>query len=243
MFTGKRIILAMCLSVTLILYLGSCASAPPEREPAPEPQPQPQVNPPAVELGDAWDNVEVQVERSRDRHDMGGEMARAEFNCEWTDGQKAGTVYPQEFVDAETGEEAPMDFMWDHGGNIEAGVYDVLVDIDHPGPGECWLRNIPLKGERVLNVVIDLNAAKIEVPLGKIQEVAVFPVGTYEDYESRNMLDAIPEEVELALYNEYNRDCFAPSGSVDLRVTYIGDEVEWMEGYELPANSKVTEMQ
>lgn len=237
---AQKTIVAASIGLAVALMTVSCASAPAPEPAAPEAAPD--VDPPAVELGDAWSNAELEIEAPNSTHGMGAEMARAEFWCEWTDGESGGTVYPQRFVDVATGEEVAMDFMWDHGGNIPAGVYDVLVDADFPGPGEGWLRNVPLEGPRALRVTIDLNATKIEVPLGEIKQIVVYPAGTYADFASRNMLDAIPDDVELTRYDEYNRTCIAPSGEVDLRVTYYNDEVEWLEGYTLPPNSKVTEL-
>ncbi len=223
--------------LVLVFALGSCASAPPEGAVTAEEQ----ENPPAADFGDAWKNAAIRI-KSGDTHELGADMARASFLCEWTDGQSAGTTYPQKFVDVNTGEEVSMELLWDHGGNIQEGVYDVLVEVDYPGPGEGWLRNIPIKGKHALDIIIDLHATKIEMSLEEIEQVVVFPEGTYADYESRNMLDEIPEDAEITRYDMYNPDCIAPSGVLDLRVTYPSGEVDWIEGYRLAPDSKVTEL-
>ncbi len=195
-----------------------------------------------TEFEGGWDNTEVRIDTGNP-HDLENGRVMVGFRCVWTDGQPAGNVYPKEFVSSETGEEVSMDFTWDSGGKIAEGTYDVLVDVD----GRCgggWLRSLPLQGKNSLEVVIDLNACQFALPFDTYREVIVYPSGTYADYSSRNMLDAIPEDLAITWYNEENLGIWAlaPSGTFDLRVTYADETVEWLQDYELPANARVVEL-
>lgn len=234
----------------LLLLMGACATAPPaepgqpsdsagtETQEATEEPTQPVV----TEFGDAWGNAEVRI-GSGDPHELGADDIIVGFECVWTDGQKAGVVYPQQFVSQKSGEDVPMEFTWDSGGTIPQGVYDVLVEVDGRA-GTGWIRNLPLTGSTQLHVVLDLNACQFSLPLETYEQVIVYPGGTYEDYDSRNMLDAVPEDVELSRFDEYHHGqwAVAPSGNFDLKVTYRDGSVEWMQNYELPENARLTEL-
>lgn len=221
--------------------LSSCATAPAAGTTdarATESAPQPLVD----GFGDAWSSAEVRIEPG-DGQDQEGDTVVAGFTCVWTDEQEAGVVYPKRFIATETGEEVAMEFTWDSGGEIAAGVYDVFVDVD----GNCgngWIRNLPLRGAGRLDVVIDLNGCQFQMDFDTYQEVVVYPSGTHEDFKSRNMLDSIPEDRAVTWYNDENRGIWAvaPSGTFDLRVRYADDTVEWLQDYELPADARVTEL-
>jgi hypothetical protein len=134
-------------------------------------------------------------------------------------------------------------FTWDNGGLISQGLYDVYIEIDSRA-GDGWIRNLPLTGDEELVVTIDLNACRFDLPLDRYREVTVYPSGTYSDYESRNMLDSIPEEAAVSWYNAENRGqwAVAPSGTFDLKLVYTDDSVEWLQDYELPRNARVSEL-
>ena len=247
--------LTLLIALALVLVMSSCASAPSSQpaEPAESEEAESTADsgaetaeasaePVATDFGSAWGNAEVRLEAG-DSHELGGDRIVAEFDCVWTDGQKAGVAYPQRFVSTDSGEEVPMEFMWDNGGKVAQGVYDVLVEVDGRA-GTGWIRDLPLTGKSRLRVVLDLNACQFTLPLDTYRQVIVYPEGTYADFESRNMLDAIPEDLELSRYNQYNRGqwAVAPSGTFDLKVTYNDETTEWLESYELPENARINEL-
>lgn len=223
----------------------SCASAPPVlggKDAGPSRAKKAPAEPITAEFAGAWDETEIRIDHGNPQ-DLEDGIVMANFRCVWTDGQNAGVAYPEQFVSSDTGEEVAMDFMRDFGGKIAEGTYDVLVEID----GRCeggWLRNVPLEGEKELEVIIDLNACQFALPFDTYGEVVVYPSGTHDDFSSRNMLDAIPDDLAITWYNQENRGIWAvaPSGTFDLRVTYADETVEWLEDYELPANARVTEL-
>ena len=228
---------ATCLLAlaALALFVAGCASQPGVVE---ESADEPDVVP-VAEFGESWSaaTVELDVEDA----DIDDSLARVGFACEWTDGQKAGVAYPQEFVRADSGETVALDFEWDSGGSIPAGVYDVRVELDNV-VGEGWVRDLDLARGTSTDVTVDLNAAQLAVPLDEVRSVKVFPAGTCDDYEARNMLDSVPEDLELTRYDEYHRKAIAPSGTFDLQVTYADDTTEWLTDYEIPANARVVEL-
>ncbi len=222
--------------VVPILFAFGCATQPeaPARATA-EPEPAQ----PVAEFGESWSAaaVETDVEEA----EIDETVARVGFECVWTDGQGAGVAYPQEFVDVDSGDTVALTFEWDSGGTIAPGVYDVRVELDNV-VGEGWIRDLTLEGGAATDVTVDLNAAQLAIPLDEVRSVKVYPAGTYDDYEDRNMLDSIPEDLELTRYDEYHRDPIAPSGVFDLEVTYTDETVEWLTGYEIPANARVVEL-
>ena len=141
----------------------------------------------------------------------------------------------------ESGDSVELTFEWDSGGTIPAGVYDARVELDNV-VGEGWIRDLTLEGGMATSVTVDLNAAQLAIPLDEVRSDKVYPAGTYYDYEGRNMLDSIPEDLELTRYDEYHRDAIAPSGMFDLEVTSADDTVEWLTDYEIPANARVVEL-
>lgn len=194
----------------------------------------------AADFGKHWSGVTVRVEPTDESHGLGDGMALASFDVLWTHGQKAGVLYPKKFIDTKTKKEVPMDFKWDNGGNIKAGVYDVLVD--HDGRlGKGWLRNVRLSGPQKLHVVVNMNACMLALPLTTYRDVVVYPAGTYADYKARGMLDSIPDEDAISWYNSENKGnaALAPAGKVDLKLVHTDGTVEWKQAYELPANSKL----
>ena len=231
--------------VVPILFAFGCATQPeaPARATA-EPEPAQ----PVAEFGESWTGttVETDVEEA----EIDETVARVGFECVWTDGQGAGVAYPQEFEDVESGESVELTFEWDSGGTIAPGVYDARVELDNYDArveldnvvGEGWIRDLTLDGGVATSVTVDLNAAQLAIPLDEVRSVKVYPAGTYDDYEDRNMLDSVPEDLELARYDEYHRDAIAPSGVFDLEITYTDETVEWLTGYEIPANARVVEL-
>ena len=228
-----QIFLSFIVSLVAIAVIG-CASAP---DVVQEP-----VDPPVADFGDAWSAAAVLVEQTGG-HGLSKGMAQAVFSSLWTAGESAGNVYPKEFVSVVTGETVEMELLWDDGGNIAAGVYDVRVDVDGR-PREGWLRNVDISGSQALEITVNFNASQFAVSLDEVQQIAAFPSGTYAEYSGKNMLDSVPAEKVLTIYDEYNGGIWAvvPAGVVDLRVVLADGTVEWLEGYELPSNTRILEL-
>lgn len=224
------------LIVGMAAFLAAgCASAP-EAVTAP-------ANPPRADFGDAWSPAAVVLVEQTGNHGLADGMAQAVFSSLWTSGESAGNVYPKEFVSVATGEPVEMEFLWDSGGNIAAGVYDVRVDVDG-APGEGWIRNVDISGPQALKITVNFNAAQFVVPLDEVQQIAAFPAGTYAEYSGKNMLDSVPSERALTVYDEYNRGIWAvvPATVVDLRVVHADGSVEWMADYEIPSNTRIVKL-
>lgn len=242
LFSGRNLVTGLAGAIIILqaCVLSSCAGTPSPQDAGS--QAGRSAGSATIELAEAWSNAEVRVERTV-AHDVGANRAMAGFECVWTDGQDAGPVYPQQFVLSDSGEEVPMEFTWDSGGHIQEGVYDVYVEIDGRA-GAGWIRDLSLTGDKRIEVRIDLNACQFDLSLDTYRDVTVYPSGTYEDYNSRNMLDAIPEDAAITWYNSENLGqwAVAPSGTFDLKVIYADDTTEWFEDYRLPANARVAEL-
>lgn len=240
---------ALSLFVLTFLFPSGCGGAANEA-PATEPgsqtstaPPLATAAPPTADFGPNWAGVTVQVEPTEEAHGLADGMARAVFEVVWTEGQTAGVLYPKKFVDTSTNQEVTMEFLRDNGGNIEAGVYDILID--HDGRlGEGWLKSVKLDGPNELRVVVDMNACMLALPLETYPTVTVYPAGTYQEYQARNELDSIPDKVAISWYNSENKGAaaLAPSGKVDLKLTHADGTSEWRQGYELPANRKLGQL-
>lgn len=218
--------------LVLILILAGCVSAP-LPAPAPvaksAPVPEKAVEPATVDFDDLWIGV-VRIKKESNNDNA----AVAVFNSEWTLGENAGNVYPKKFVVSGTDKEVPMDFMWDSGGKIDPGVYDVYVDVDGL-PGEGWIRNLKLDGKTAYEVYISFKAARFHISLNDGDDVYVYPAGSYAKYEGLGRLDSIPEEILISSFSAYteNRDMYflIPAVPVDLRFKHTNGEIEWFKDY------------
>jgi hypothetical protein len=208
---------------------------------APAPQPPPSAA--TADFGAHWPGATVRVEAKGVVDNLGAGLARVSFDVEWTRGQTNGVLYPKKFVDPQTQKEVPLDPMWDNGGTIKAGVYDVFVQ--HDGRfGTGWIRGLRLAGPRQLHVVVDMNAAMLDLPLTTYAEVVVFPAGTYATATANGTLKRLSTDAAISWYNSENKGAFAvaPAGKVDLKVVHAGGKVEWRPGYVLPANTRVQKL-
>lgn len=225
--------------VGIIIALGivivACASPPPDT--------QPSAAPPVVDFGEIWSAGEITVEQLEDEHGLSDGMARVTFESEWTAGESAGLVYPKEFIGSDSGETVEMDFMWDDGGNIPAGVYDVRIDIDGR-PGEGWLRNIDISGDKTLLVTVNFNAAKLDLPLDEIEKVVAFPAGTYDRYKDLEKLDTDSRDDAISWHDAENKGIYAviPATTLDLQVWHADGSIEWLAGYDVPGNSVLSQL-
>lgn len=194
---------------------------------------------PKAVMGDAWSNATLGVERSAE---AGAEGAEVEFRCEWAEGESCGTVYPKVFVEEETGERAPFEALWDHGGKLPCGTYDVRIDIDGPPSsriGEARIRHLALTAPGAYDVTIDLHAAQLALPLETYRSVRVFPAGTHAEHEP----GSVPEALEIGRYDQYHKKGVMPSGTFDLLVEREGAEAAWRPGYTLPAGGEVKSLE
>lgn len=129
-----------------------------------------------------------------------------------------------------------MNFLWDNGGNIEAGVYDVLVDVDGM-PGTGTIKNLKLENKTGYNVYISFRAAKIDIPMETDgDDIFVYPAGTRDKYEKLGRLDNIPEDLLINHVNSYNDNNpiwkLIPAGvPLDILRTFSNGDSKWFTDY------------
>ena len=240
----KRIVLLFATSSLVAVAFG-CGSPIHRNEAVSRPESQTKPNVTMVQakadFGPWWKAVTVKTEVEGDPQASG--TALAKFFCEWTDGLGAGVVYPKKFIDTKTKKEVKMDFLWDNGGKIPAGVYDVEVEQDGV-LGKGWLRTVALTSKGSIRVTVLMNAAMFDLDLNKYSEVVVYPPGTYSKYKERGMLDSIPDKLNIARYNSENRGAagLAPSGKFDLHVKMADGTDKWLQNYDIKGNRKIKEL-
>ncbi len=144
-----------------LLILGACASNPVSQVSAPAPKVTQKPSPVSIDFGPYWKGT-VRVKETA-KSDIGNN-AEAQFNSEWTLGENAGNVYPKTFTLSNSGKTVKMNFLWDDGGDIPAGTYNVAVDIDGM-PGSGKINNLKLSAGTAYDVYIDFKAAKIDIDL------------------------------------------------------------------------------
>lgn len=222
-----------CFMVLAIAAVGCAAPKQPlAQQPA---QKQPAAQPVQVDIKDAWKNATVRIEYG-EPHELAQNMVQVRFSSEWCKGQPVTVTYPKKFKDSATGQEVAMDFMWDNGGNIKSGICDATVDIDLHNLHGVVIHNLPLKGDKAIEIIVNLNGAMLE--LGeKCHSVSVFPLGTYKDLKERGLLEEIPEGLQVA--GEYMGKFIAPSGKFDITYKIAEDKQVWIEGFEFKAGQKM----
>ncbi len=227
----------MVCVIVLLIAAASC-TAPKTQMPAPAQQPAAQT-PPAqpiqVDIKDAWKNATVRIAYG-EPHELAQDMVQVRFSSEWCEGQPVTVTYPKKFKDSATGQEVAMNFMWDNGGNIKSGVRDATVDIDIHNLQGVVLHNLPLKGDKAIEVIVNLNGALLQLG-DSYNSVSVFPVGTYKDLKARGLLEEIPEGLQVA--SEYLGQFIAPSGKFDITYKNAEGKQVWIEGFEFKAGHKM----
>ncbi len=225
----------------LILALSGCSSAPEAQAPAVSNAAE-QENPVTIDFGSSWTgNVRIEKEP------LSESGVTARFYSEWTLGESAGNVYPKGFTLVETGSAAEMNFRWDNGGDIEAGIYDVLVDVDGI-PGKGTIKNLKLDDKTEYTVYISFSAAYIDIPLETDgDDIFMFPAGTHDKYENLGRLDDIPEELLINHINSYNDNNpiwkLIPAGvPLDILRTYSNGKSEWITDYTAVSESFIKKL-
>jgi len=176
-----------------------CASVP---EPGPEKTPK-RVYDAGVDFGKYWKG---RVRVAKENDPALGSRAEVVFYSEWTRGETAGIVYPKTFKSVETGKTVEMDFKWDIGGEIEAGVYDVVVDVDGK-PGKGRIRNLRVEGRKSYKVWVVFDAAKVDIEFENDgDDLFVYPAGTFDRYEKLGRIDDIPEDLLINHINSYTEN-------------------------------------
>ncbi len=183
-----------------LLILGACASNPVSQVSAPAPKVTQKPSPVSIDFGPYWKGT-VRVKETA-KSDIGNN-AEAQFNSEWTLGENAGNVYPKTFTLSNSGKTVKMNFLWDDGGDIPAGTYNVAVDIDGM-PGSGKINNLKLSAGTAYDVYIDFKAAKIDIDLKTDgDEVITYPQKTYEKYKKLGRLNNIPKELAINAVSSY----------------------------------------
>ena len=165
-----------------------------------------------------------------------GDKAEVRFYSEWSLGESAGNVYPKKFTVSATGTPVKLNSFWDNGGEIPAGTYDVVVDIDGM-PKKGTLRKLKLEKGISYKIYIFFKAAKIDIPLAADgDQVVVFPAGTHDKYEKLGRLNNIPNELVINVVTSYTERnpiyWLMPAGvPVDVLRTFANGEAKWFVGY------------
>ncbi|RKX88396.1 MAG: hypothetical protein DRP59_12285 [Spirochaetes bacterium] len=212
----------------LVLVIAGCASAPTSAPAAPEAKVSA-----TIDFGPYWTGT---VRMEKESNTGLKDNAEAVFYSEWTMGESAGNVYPKSFTSTVTGSEEQMDFLWDKGGDIKAGIYDVVVDVDGM-PGTGTIKNLELKKGTEYNIYLSFNAAKVAIDFQTDgDDLYVYPAGTYSKYEDLGRLDNIPEELLINHINSYNENnaiwWLIPAGvPLDIYRTHSNGDAEWFKDY------------
>ncbi len=232
-------------SIVFIIIIAGCTSVPSKNTTAPEVKETVHTSPATIDFGSIWTGV-IRMEKET-KTDL-GDNAEAQFYSEWTLGENAGNVYPKVFTSSKMGNNGNMEFLWDNGGVIKAGTYDVVVDIDGM-PGTGTVKNLKLEKGIVYNVYISFNAAKIDVNLETDNDdIYVYPSGTYDKYKGLGRLDGIPEELLISHVNSYTEKnqiyWLIPAGiPIEIFRTYSNGDSKWFKDFTASPESFVRQFQ
>ena len=201
-------------------------------------------NPSTIDFGQVWVGS-IRTDKESDANLSDG-LSQARFDSEWTKGENAGNVYPKKFVLSGTDNAVDMEFDWDNGGSIPAGVYDVFVSIDGL-PGEGWIRNLELSAKTDYAVTITFKAAKMNIELnGDGNNITVYPSGTHAKYDGLGRLNNIPDDIAIASYSSYtdNNQIYwlVPASPVDIEYRHSDGSVDWFDDYTAVAESFINKL-
>jgi len=227
---------------SLIIFLSGCATAivaPPAVAEQKE-----EAAPIIVDFGEIWTGA-IRFETEKNTNLSDG-TTQATFDSEWTKGENAGNVFPKQFISVETGSPVDMNFLWDNGGEIPAGTYDVQVDIDG-NPEGGWIRNLKLSEKTNYTVIIHLNAAKLNIELeGDGDEIYTYPAGTHDKYDGLGRLDDIPDDLVVTMnssYTERNQIYWmVPSVPLDVEFRHADGSVDWFINYSSVPESAINQL-
>ncbi len=224
----------------VIIALAGCASAPAAAQ-----KPVKKVNPVTIDFGPYWTGT---IRMGKKANPDLGNNAEARFNSEWTPGENAGNVYPKKFTESSTGNEVKMNFRWDNGGDIPAGTYNVVVDLDGM-PGKGTIKNLTLKKSMEYEVYISFKAAKVDINFKTDgDDLFVYPAGTHDKYEKLGRLDNIPEKLIINHINSYTERnpiyWLIPAGiPLDILRTFSNGDAKWFTGYTAVPESFIKKFQ
>lgn len=232
------------LLVTGVIIFAGCTSTPTEPgAPVVQKAAVPE-NPAAIDFGPYWTGT-IRMEKEADSGL--GENAEARFDSEWTSGEDAGNVYPKQFTLSNTEESVAMNFRWDDGGDIPAGTYDAVVDIDGmPGTGK--ITNLKLDKGTSHKIYIVFKAAKINISLETDgDEIYVYPAGVYAKYKGLGRLNNIPKEVLINHFSSYTENnaiwWLIPAGiPLDIHQTHSDGTEQWITDYTAIPESFVNKL-
>ncbi len=192
-----------------------------------------QLIPATIDFGEFWTGtIRIKTESKPSLKNK----SEVRFSSEWTLGESAGIVYPKTFTLSKSGEEVKMDSLWDNGGTVPAGTYDIFVDIDGM-PKTGTIKNLNLKKGVSYEVYLLFTAAKIDIPLQTDgDEILVYPAGIYSKYNSLGRLDNIPKEIAInsvSSYTENNPIYWLIPARIPLDVlrTTSSGETNWFTNY------------
>jgi len=231
------------ISVLFVFIFSGCVSAP--KEPVSVIQTVKEVSKTTIDFGSYWTGT-IRLEKEV-QSDL-GDNSQVRFYSEWTLGESAGNVYPKKFTSIDGGDEEKMASNWDNGGDINAGTYSVLVDIDGM-PRIGTINNLKLDKGIVYNVYILFKAAKLDVQLETDgDDIFIFPSGTHDKYEDLGRLDNIPGELTINHVNSYTERnpiyWLIPAGiPLDVLRTYSNGESTWFKDYIATPESFIKQLQ
>ena len=139
-----------------------------------------------------------------------------------------------------------MNFKWDNGGTIPAGIYDVLVDVDG-NPDGGWIRNLDFSEKTDYTVIIHFNAAKLNIELaGDGDEIYTYPAGNHDKYDGLGRLEDIPEDEIItsnSSYTERNQIYWmVPSVPLDVEFRHADGSVDWFLNYTAAPESFINQL-
>ncbi len=237
--------MVLIMAAVFVTVLAGCASAPTATTAAPAVKKAVQTVPVTIDFGANWKGT-VRFEK---KADTGlGDKAEARFYSEWTLGENAGNVYPKSFTDSSSGSAVAMNLKWDNGGDIAAGTYDAVVDVDGM-PRTGTIKNLALKKGTDYKVIISFNAAKVDIKFKTDgDDLFVYPAGTYNKYKKLGRLDNIPEKLLINHINSYTENnaiwWLIPAGiPLDILRTYSSGDAKWFTDYTAVPESFIKKLQ
>ncbi len=239
----KKQMMFVSILFSLLIFAG-CASTSTVKATAVTTKSAEKVIPTTIDFGKFWTGT-VRIEE-KSKSDLGND-AQVVFYSEWTLGEDAGNVYPKKFTLSNSGEEVKMNSLWDKGGNIHEGTYDVFVDIDGM-PGTGTVKNLKLEKGKRYEVYITFNAARINVPLKTDGDVIfVYPAGTYDKYKNLGRLNNIPKEIAINIVSSYTENngiyWLIPANiPLDIHRTFSNGEDKWFTNYKATPESFINEL-
>lgn len=235
--------IVLIISAVLIAVLAGCTSAPTAKVPATAPVKK--VIPAVIDFGPYWTGA---LRTKKESNSDLGSNAEVRFYSEWTMGENAGNVYPKQFTESTTGDTVKLDAKWDNGGDVPAGIYNVVVDVVGM-PGKGTIKNLTLEKGVEYEIYISFKAAKVDMKFKTDgDDLFVYPAGTYNKYKNLGRLDNIPEELLINHINSYTENnalwWLVPAGvPLDILRTYSNRDAKWFTDFTAVPESFIKKLQ